>query len=263
MPCCRAVCDPRARLAHQGALPVEPVGDDLDVLLARGAGDAAATHRLEAELGEHPGGSRVVGEVRGGEGRQPRIGEAVAHHGAAGFRRVAMPPPRPPEPEAELGDAGGPAVEAHAADQTALPLDAETHLAPHRPEPAHRLRGREGIGDVARHGGNGPVAGEARELVRIGVAEGAQDEAFCLELRHLSRPRSRRTARPRARDQPATAPSAEPLQACLRRDAGATMRTCAVGGRGCALRHSSPSRRRAPRHLARSTPRRPWGRPWA
>src|SRR5256885_10500275 len=50
---------------------------DLNVLLACGTGDAATAHRLEAQFGEHPAGGRVVGEVGGREGRQPRACEAV------------------------------------------------------------------------------------------------------------------------------------------------------------------------------------------
>ena len=41
---------------------------------------------------------------------------------------------------------------------------------------------RKRIGDVARHGGHGPIAGQARELGRIGAAKRAQDQALCLEL---------------------------------------------------------------------------------
>src|SRR5581483_347615 len=113
-------------------LAIEPVGDDLHVVPARGAGNLPAPYRLEAELDEHARGGRIVDEVRGGEARQPRVAEPVAHHGARGLRRIAPSPPRPSQPEAELGGARWPAIVAGPADQPALALDREARLAAHR-----------------------------------------------------------------------------------------------------------------------------------
>src|SRR5262249_18051337 len=180
-PACRLPCSfgPSSGVAHQCALSVEPIGDHLNLALARGAGDAAAAGGLKPELGQHPGGRWIIREMRGGECGQSRIGKAMPHYGVAGFSGIALAPPRPPEPEAEFGDAGGSAIKAHATNQLPPELDAEAHLPAHWLEPAHGLSGREWIGDVARHGGHGPVARKACKLLRIGHAKRAQEETLC------------------------------------------------------------------------------------
>src|SRR6516165_3143672 len=183
----------------QRALPVEPISDHLNLTLARRARDPATADRLETEFGQHPGGRQIVREVRGGERRQPPIGKTMPHDRVAGFCGVSVSPPQPPEPEAKLCDAGGPTVKSHTANELPVELDAEAHLAADRLKPAHGLSGRERIGDIARHGCDGPIAREACKLFRIGHAKRAQEEPLCLELDHTSRWRAPRPARPSAR----------------------------------------------------------------
>src|SRR5262245_42048043 len=82
-PACRLPSrfQPRSGVADQRVLPVEPIGDDLNLTLARGAGDAAAADGLKTKLGEHPGRRQVIREVRGGERGQPPIGKSMPHYG--------------------------------------------------------------------------------------------------------------------------------------------------------------------------------------
>src|SRR5215472_3291527 len=181
-------------IADQRALPVEPIRDHLNLPLSRGAGDPATADRLETEFGQHPGGRQIVREVRGGERRQPPIGKTMPHDCVAGFCGVSMSPPRPPEPEAKFSNPGRPAVKTHTANEMSIELDAEAHLAADGLKPAHGLSGREWIGDIARHGSDGPIARQACKLFRIGHAKRAQEESLCLELDHTSRWRALRHA---------------------------------------------------------------------
>src|SRR5262245_8450532 len=171
-------------IADQRALPVEPIRDHLNLPLSRGAGDPATADRLETEFGQHPGGCQIVREVRGGERRQPPIGKTMPHDSLTGFCGVSMSPPRPPEPEAKFSDPGRPAVKAHTANELPIELDAEAHLAADGLKPAHGLSRREWIGDIARHGSDGPIARQACKLFRIGHAKRAQEETLFFELHH-------------------------------------------------------------------------------
>src|SRR5689334_15661561 len=117
---------PAPRFPDEGALPVEPIHDDVHVVLARRAGNAAMANGLETEFGEHAGGRLVVAEMCRRKRRQPRIGKTVPYHRTTGLGRVALTPPGFSEPEAELGDAAGLAVKADATDQPALQFDSKT-----------------------------------------------------------------------------------------------------------------------------------------
>src|SRR5262245_49706033 len=155
------------------------------MVAARRAGNGDAFDRRKAQLGEHPPGGRVVDEVGGGKPRQTPIAAAVRQYRTGRLGGIALTPPRLAQPEAELGDAGGTAVIARAADQlAAVADDGKAHLAARRLQPGQRLFGIEGMGNVAGHRSDRPVAGEAGKLGRIGGLEGPQQQALGGEREH-------------------------------------------------------------------------------
>src|SRR6185503_3024158 len=161
-----------------------PVGYGFDIVSARDAYDIAAADALEPELAQHARRRPIVDEVRGGEPRQLARMKSVADDGLGRLGGVAAAPPWAAEPEAEFGSTRAPAVVSRTADQPSLQLDGKPHLAAAGLEPGHGLRLRQRIGDVARHGRNGPLAREPRELGCITVPEGPQEQTLGSKRNH-------------------------------------------------------------------------------